>query len=337
MTQQETYDLVRDILRSTQIQLAYKTAASWSPTKVLLPGQVGIESDTRLMKIGNGSTAWSSLPYIKINAADVIDTSARRFVTDAQITAWNSITSGITLSTTLTGYSDTTGAVSSSDTILTAFGKINQKLNSSALFTSTLTGYADVSGTVSASDTILTGLGKINQKLNSSSLFTSALTGYADVSGTVSASDTILTGFGKINQKLNSSGGSVTGTISFAGNQLSNPKLLGYTESTTAPAISSGVLNIDCTTSNVFSISHNQDITSITLSNLPTGTNCWSGTIIFKQDATGSRTITFPASFKFGAAGTPTVVGTANTSNIISIFTFDAGTTFFATFTGGGF
>jgi hypothetical protein len=42
-----------------------QTAAQFTTANpTLLAGQFGLESDTNLLKIGNGSTAWASLPYI---------------------------------------------------------------------------------------------------------------------------------------------------------------------------------------------------------------------------------------------------------------------------------
>lgn len=40
-----------------------KTAAAWSGATVLGDGVWGLESDTGLVKLGDGATAWSSLPY----------------------------------------------------------------------------------------------------------------------------------------------------------------------------------------------------------------------------------------------------------------------------------
>lgn len=48
----------------TRIQLRHDTAANWtSVNPVLLEGEVGLETDTRKQKVGDGSTAWNSLPY----------------------------------------------------------------------------------------------------------------------------------------------------------------------------------------------------------------------------------------------------------------------------------
>lgn len=47
-----------------QFQFRRDTAANWtSGNPILLAGEMGIESDTKKFKIGDGTTAWNSLPY----------------------------------------------------------------------------------------------------------------------------------------------------------------------------------------------------------------------------------------------------------------------------------
>jgi hypothetical protein len=49
---------------TAQIRLRRDTAANWTAENpVLLNGEVGLETDTRKFKVGNGSTAWSGLSY----------------------------------------------------------------------------------------------------------------------------------------------------------------------------------------------------------------------------------------------------------------------------------
>jgi hypothetical protein len=49
---------------AVQIQLRRGTAAQWtSANPTLAEGEMGVETDTDLFKIGNGSTAWNSLVY----------------------------------------------------------------------------------------------------------------------------------------------------------------------------------------------------------------------------------------------------------------------------------
>ena len=47
-----------------RIQIRRDTAADWtSVNPVLSAGEIGYESDTDKAKIGDGATAWNSLPY----------------------------------------------------------------------------------------------------------------------------------------------------------------------------------------------------------------------------------------------------------------------------------
>ncbi len=48
-----------------RLRLRHDTAANWtSRNPVLLAGEVGVETDTNKVKVGNGTTAWNSLPYL---------------------------------------------------------------------------------------------------------------------------------------------------------------------------------------------------------------------------------------------------------------------------------
>ena len=59
-----------------KVQQRHDTAANWLLVNpVLLRGELGIELDTGKMKIGNGSSVWSALPYlgVGITQADILD------------------------------------------------------------------------------------------------------------------------------------------------------------------------------------------------------------------------------------------------------------------------
>ena len=57
----------------TQIQIRRGTAAQWtSANPTLAAGEFGYETDTGKAKIGNGSTAWSSLSYSLTGAAGTV-------------------------------------------------------------------------------------------------------------------------------------------------------------------------------------------------------------------------------------------------------------------------
>jgi hypothetical protein len=57
----------------TQIQVRRGTAAQWtSANPTLAAGEQGFETDTNKLKIGTGSTAWTSLPYIATGATGTV-------------------------------------------------------------------------------------------------------------------------------------------------------------------------------------------------------------------------------------------------------------------------
>ena len=91
-------------------------------------------------------------------------------------------------------------------------------------------------------------------------------------------------------------------------------------------SISAGALTINCVDSNVFYVSMNANVTTLTLSNPSDGQTI---NVFLTQDATGSRTMTWPASFKWpgGVAG---VLSTAANSVDLLVATY-RGTSWHAT------
>lgn len=58
---------------NTRIQLRNDLAATWhSNNPVLKKGEIGIEIDTRKMKVGDGTTAWKALSYMGADANDIL-------------------------------------------------------------------------------------------------------------------------------------------------------------------------------------------------------------------------------------------------------------------------
>lgn len=50
---------------SARIRQKYDTASNWAThNPILLAGELGIEKDTGLIKIGDGTSRWSTLTYI---------------------------------------------------------------------------------------------------------------------------------------------------------------------------------------------------------------------------------------------------------------------------------
>ena len=58
---------------NTRIQLKHGLAASWADKNpVLLAGEIGIETDTLKMKVGNGTSNWKALGYLGADANDIL-------------------------------------------------------------------------------------------------------------------------------------------------------------------------------------------------------------------------------------------------------------------------
>lgn len=94
----------------------------------------------------------------------------------------------------------------------------------------------------------------------------------------------------------------------------------------TALTISSGVVNIDLSLGDFFTLALTANVTSITFSNLPASGKARAIAIRLKQDATGSRTVALPAAFKAISGSDTTVQAAANAYTNLSAATFDQGT-----------
>jgi hypothetical protein len=90
-----------------QIQLRTDTAAAWTAANpTLLSGEMGIESDTRKIKVGTGSTAWNALPYYSSTDAELVRGQVSKMDTGTIVIS----TQGAYVTTGLTGIFDTATA-----------------------------------------------------------------------------------------------------------------------------------------------------------------------------------------------------------------------------------
>lgn len=102
-----------------------------------------------------------------------------------------------------------------------------------------------------------------------------------------------------------------------------------------APAIAGGALTIDLATPAGFRISLNQNITTLSFANVPTG-RVVVFTITWVQDGTGGRTVSFPASVKADGGGAPVQPAAgANAVTVQSFYTDDGGATVWQAGAGG--
>lgn len=98
-----------------------------------------------------------------------------------------------------------------------------------------------------------------------------------------------------------------------------------------ALSILSGVVNIDCSLGDYFTLAMTANVTSVTFSNLPAAGYAQTIMIRATQDGTGNRTMTMPSSFDW-ASGTVGVLSTAaNAVDVLALTTFNQGTNWVAT------
>ena len=112
--------------------------------------------------------------------------------------------------------------------------------------------------------------------------------------------------------------------------RLDRPQIKNYTETLVA-VTASDTTKLDVSTGNVFDLTHGTNITTLAFSNVPASGSVCSITIIRTKDATGTtRTIAWPASFKWPAATAPTLTQTTGCVDIIVALTKNGGTTWYA-------
>jgi len=165
----------------------------------------------------------------------------------------------------------------------------------------------------------------VNSALSITSL---TLAGAASGITTLAAGNTTITGFANVTSTMQVGGiTTLAANLAMANNNITNPVLTGYTEAETSNAAATGTFTMNCLASNFFDLTLTGNIT-ISPTNVPPATRVWSGTIAAKQDATGGRTITWPAGTKYAGGVSPPATTTANALDIWSIMTYDGGTTY---------
>jgi len=117
---------------------------------------------------------------------------------------------------------------------------------------------------------------------------------------------------------------------------LTTPTITGLNEVKTAPTISAGVLALNCALGNVFHVSLNAAITSLTFSNIPSSGTAYGLTLAFTADGT-ARAVTWPAAVKWSGGTAPTLTSTSTKVDIFVLTTWDAGTTWYSMIGGQNF
>lgn len=125
--------------------------------------------------------------------------------------------------------------------------------------------------------------------------------------------------------------GTVVGTTD--SQTLTGKTITGVKETKTAPAISAGTLTLDCSAGNVFAVSLNANITTLSFTNVPSTGTAYGLTLALTADGT-ARTVTWGAAVKWPSGTAPTLTSTNAKVDTFILYTHDGGTTWYA-FTGG--
>jgi hypothetical protein len=193
----------------TQIQIRRGTAAQWtSANPTLASGEFGYETDTNKFKVGNGSTAWTSLGY---QAAGTV----------------TSITAGTGLSG---GTITTSGTIAIDSTVATLTGTqtLTNKTATGLIYTQTL---LTPSFTTNAYTLVLGDQGDILLASNGSTAGTINIPTNASVAFPIGTQITIIqTGSGQLTIQAASSG---TTTVASTGASSTAPKLRAINSSAT--------------------------------------------------------------------------------------------------------
>lgn len=115
---------------------------------------------------------------------------------------------------------------------------------------------------------------------------------------------------------------------------ITKASLAGYAEQITTNANSGTAVTYDATAKNVYDTTLTANVTVTLVAGSAGSVSELS--IIHRQDATGGRTVTWPASVKWPNGAAPSPNTAVNAINIYSLFTVDGGTTWFGFLAGRG-
>jgi hypothetical protein len=117
---------------------------------------------------------------------------------------------------------------------------------------------------------------------------------------------------------------------------LTTATITGLKETKTSPSISSGTLTLDCSVGNVFAVSLNANITTLSFTNVPSTGTAFGITLALTADGT-ARTVTWGSAVKWAGGNAPTLTSTNAKVDIFVLTTWDGGTTWYAMVGGQNF
>jgi len=223
------------------IQLKRGTASEWtSANPILAIGEIGIELDTMKYKLGNGVTAWNSLPYKGLDGINgTSGTSGTSGISGSSGTSGVDGTSGVNGTSGISGSSGTSGIDGGTGTSGTSgtSGVDGTSGTSGIDGTSGTSGISGSSGTSGTSGTSAPSNVYYDMHVAASDETTNITTGaskvtfYSPINFTLTGVTTTLTTTGSTNSvfDINYNGSSV-----FAGGSITHPSSNFYTATTTS-------------------------------------------------------------------------------------------------------
>ena len=318
---------------------AYTNAVSYTDTKIgtantAITGNAATAYTNAIAIAANGSNitsgtvAFARLPSLFVGTTTIQSTSAAQAVTgittlaagNTTITGDITVSGNLTVSGTRTYVNTTTLDVGDNIVTLNADLGANPPTENAGL---------EIMRGTSANVQFLWDETNDRWSTNDQPLATSSLVANGSASGitTLATGNTTITGFANVSSTFQVAGiTTLNANVAMANNVLSNPKFISYKEVVVSNTITTSTHTIDLSLSNVFDLTLANAAITLSFSNPPASGNAYSFTLYCKQDATGSRVITWPATVKYPNASTPTMSTGANKIDIFSFFTLDGGT-----------
>lgn len=110
----------------------------------------------------------------------------------------------------------------------------------------------------------------------------------------------------------------------------------GVIEPVSTNSASGAAPNLDLSAGSVQDVTLTANAT-LTISNPPATGKGYGVTLILRQDATGSRTLTWPTSIKWAGGAAPVISTAANSIDVYTFYTTNGGVTWLGTQAGKGF
>ena len=109
---------------------------------------------------------------------------------------------------------------------------------------------------------------------------------------------------------------------------LTKPRFVAPKETYVNNATATGAVTLDCATAAVFTMLLTGNVTSLAFSNVPSSIS-FMITLVITQDGTGGRTFAWPGTIRWASAAAPTITSTLSKTDVISLLTFDGGSSWF--------